>query len=78
MLVKIAPWEDGKKMLQQEADIYLIISALQGQFVPKIFGFFGSDLKVLVMQHISPALENISDLTADQRCVLSSALFFLQ
>ncbi|KIM87548.1 hypothetical protein PILCRDRAFT_95786 [Piloderma croceum F 1598] len=66
--VKIAPWEDGKKMLRQEADIYMVLSALQGRFVPKIFSFFGSDrLKVLVMQYMGPALENISDLTADQR-----------
>jgi len=32
--VKIALWEDGKKMVKQEADIYAVLSALQGQLVP--------------------------------------------
>jgi hypothetical protein len=39
--VKIAPWKDGKQMLQREADIYEVLSELQGRCIPKIYGFFG-------------------------------------
>jgi hypothetical protein len=78
--VKIAPWKDGKKMLQQEADIYKVLSPLQGKCIPKIYGFFTEkNLKALVMQYMGHAVTNISDLDVDQRCIVFSfSLSFMQ
>jgi hypothetical protein len=60
-------------MLQQEADIYEVLSDLQGQYIPKIYGFFGLEhLKVLIMATMGCTVENISDNT-DQWCTASSS-----
>jgi len=70
--IKIAPWKDGKQMLQQEADIYKVLSDLQGRCIPKIYGFFGSEhLKVLIMAYMGHMVGNISDLNMDQQCAVS-------
>ena len=78
--IKIAPWKNGKQMLRREADIYEILSDLQGRCVPKIYGFFGSEhLKALIMEYMGRTVENISDLSMDQRSVgffFSFAIFF--
>jgi predicted Ser/Thr protein kinase len=51
--IKIAPWKNGKQMLRREADIYEILSDLQGRCIPKIYGFYGSGhLKALVMAYM--------------------------
>jgi len=66
--VKIAPWKDGKQMLQREADIYEVLSDLQGRCIPTIYGFFGSEhLKALIMEYMGHSVGNISDLNTDQR-----------
>ena len=71
--IKIAPWKNGKQMLRREADIYEILSDLQGRCIPKIYGFFGSEhLKALIMTYMGCSVENISDLGMDQRCAISS------
>ena len=41
--IKIAHWKNGKQMLRREANIYEILSDLQGRCIPKIYGFFGSE-----------------------------------
>jgi len=78
--IKIAPWKNGKQMLRREADIYEILLDLQGRCVPKIYGFFGSEhLKALIMEYMGRTVENISDLSMDQRSVgffFSFAIFF--
>jgi hypothetical protein len=75
--IKIAPWKIGKQMLRREADIYKILSDLQGRCIPKILGFFGSGhLKALIMEYMGRSVENISDLSMDQRCAVSSLRFF--
>jgi hypothetical protein len=74
--VKIAPWKDEKQMLQREADIYEVLSELQGKCIPKIYGFFGSrHLKVLIMSYMGHTVGNISDLDTDQRYDVSSRRF---
>ena len=71
--IKIAPWKDGKQMLQREAGIYKVLSDLQGRCIPEIYGFFSSDhLKTLIMAYMGRTVENVSDLNTDQRCVVSS------
>ena len=72
--IKIAPWKNGKQMLRREADIYEILSDLQGRCIPKIYGFFGSEhLKALIMAYMGRSVGNISDLSMDQRCAVSSS-----
>ena len=69
--IKIAPWKNGKRMLRREADTYEILSDLQGRCIPKIYGFFGSEhLKALIMDCMGRSIENISDLSMDQRCAI--------
>ena len=77
--VKIASSKNGKQMLRQEAEVYEILSDLQGQCIPKIYGFFGSEhFKALVMTYMGNSIENVSDLSIHQRCAVSSVqLFFL-
>ncbi len=76
--VKIASSKNGKQMLQQEAEMYEILSDLQGQCIPKIYGFFGSEhFKALVMAYMGHSVENISDLSIHQRCAVSFVQFFL-
>ena len=66
--VKVAPWKTGSGMLQTEADIYKTLLDLQGRCIPKVFGFFGSGhLKALIMEYMGPTVENVSDLSKDQR-----------
>jgi hypothetical protein len=75
--IKIASSKNGKQMLQQEAEIYEILSDLQGQCIPKIYGFFGSEhFKALVMAYMGHSVENISDLSIHQRCAVSSVQNF--
>ena len=75
--VKIASSTNGKQMLQQEAEMYEILSDLQGKCIPKFHGFFGSEhFKALVMAYMGQSVENISDLSIHQRCVVSSVLSF--
>ena len=51
--VKIAFSKNGKQMLQQEAEMYENLSDLQGQCIPKIYGFFGSEhFKALIMAYM--------------------------
>jgi predicted Ser/Thr protein kinase len=72
-ILKIAPWKDGQWMLQQEADIYEVLSELQGRCIPKVYGFFRSEhLKVLIMTYMGRTVMNISDLNIDQRCAVPS------
>jgi hypothetical protein len=60
-------------MLQHEAEIYQILSPLQGKCIPKIYGFFTSEnLEALVMQYMGRTVANISDLDVDQRCIFFS------
>ena len=76
--IKIAPWKNGQQMLRREADIYEILSDLQGRCIPKIYGFFGSGhLKALIMAYMGRSVGNISDLNMDQRCAVSSSRFFV-
>jgi len=76
--IKIAPWKIGKQMLQREAGIYEILSDLQGRCIPKIYGFFSSEhLKALFMDYMGCTVGKISDLSMDQRCVVSSLRFFV-
>ena len=71
--IKIAPWKNGKQMLRREAGLYEILSDLQGRCIPKIYGFFGSQhLKALIMAYMGLSVGNISDLSMDQRCAVSS------
>ncbi|KIM90419.1 hypothetical protein PILCRDRAFT_766288, partial [Piloderma croceum F 1598] len=65
-------------MLQQEADIYEVLSNLQGQCIPKIYGFFGSEhLKVLIMTYMGRMVgPNISDLNMDQRRAFFCLMIF--
>ncbi|KAF5384079.1 hypothetical protein D9615_003428 [Tricholomella constricta] len=66
--IKIAPWKNGKQMLRREADIYQILSDLQGQCIPKIYGFYRSaDLAALIMAYMGCSVGKISDLSMDQR-----------
>jgi len=75
--IKIAPWKNGKQMLRREADIYEILSDLQGRCIPKIYGFFGSEhLKALVMAYMGRSVGSISDLSLDQRYAISPSRFF--
>src|SRR5882762_1665904 len=63
-------------MLRREADIYKVLSDLQGRCIPKVYGFFGSEhLKALIMAYMGRTVGNISDLNADQRCAVSSSHF---
>ena len=67
--VKVAPWKTERRMLQREADIYKTLLDLQGRRIPKVFGFFGSEhLKALIMEYVGPTVEDVSDLSMDQRC----------
>ena len=76
--IKIASSKNGKQMLQQEAEMYEILSDLQGHCIPKIYGFFGSEhFKALVMAYMGHSVENISDLSIHQRCAVSSRVIFL-
>jgi hypothetical protein len=75
--VKIAPWKKGKQMLLREADIYEILSDLQGRCIPQVYGFFGSEhLKALIMAYMGCSAEKISDLSMDQRCACSFLMIF--
>lgn len=67
-VVKVAPWKTERRMLQMEADIYKTLLDLQGRCIPRIFGFFGSEhLKALIMEYLGPIVENVLDLSLDQR-----------
>jgi len=57
--------------------LYEILSDLQGQCIPKFYGFFGSEhFKALVMEYMGHSVTNISDLSIHQRCAFSSVQFF--
>ena len=76
--VKVAPWKAAGGMLQMESDIYKTLLDLQGRCIPKVFGFFGSGhLKALIMEYMDPTVENVSDLSLDQRCASLCSLFSL-
>lgn len=66
--LKVAPWKSGGEMLQREADIYRVLLDLQGRCIPKVFGFFSSEyLKVLIMEYSGSTVQDVSDLSMDQR-----------
>jgi hypothetical protein len=67
---KIAVEEESQSLLQNEAQIYSTLSALQGSVIPTAHGLFtGRGFQLLILQYVGEAITSFSDLSDSQRCV---------
>jgi hypothetical protein len=71
--VKLAPYDDGKTMLFNEASIYERLKPLQGQHLALVFGYFTSETAhALVMEYLGCETIDMNTLTRSQRSVINS------
>jgi hypothetical protein len=71
--VKLAPYDDGKTMLFNEASIYERLKPLQGQRLALVFGYFTSETAhALVMEYLGCETHDMNTLTRSQRSVINS------
>jgi hypothetical protein len=71
--VKLAPYDDEKTMLFNEASIYEHLKPLQGQCLALVFGYFTSEMAhALVMEYLGCKIHNMNSLTRSQRSVTNS------
>ena len=71
--VKLAPYDDGKTMLFNEAFIYEHLKPLQRQHLALVFGYFTSEMAdALVMEYLGCEANDMNTLTHSQLSVINS------